>query len=91
MARENAMTSAIGIGDPGSRHEYSTHLSAGTEAMSLLQLIDQRHNVVTYGTPSAGRETVGVPFNHVALLTSASGRLKPGSEARDTLWRTEST
>jgi hypothetical protein len=24
MARENAMTSAIGIGDPGSRPEYST-------------------------------------------------------------------
>lgn len=50
----------------------------GTEALSLLQLIDERHNVVTYGTPSAGRETVAVPFNHLALLTSASGRLGGG-------------
>jgi hypothetical protein len=36
MARENAMPSAIGIGDPGSRPEYSIHLSAGTEAIDAL-------------------------------------------------------
>lgn len=53
----------------------------GTEALSLLQFLDQRHNVVTYGTPSAGRETVAVPFNHVVLLTSASGRLSAGLPA----------
>jgi hypothetical protein len=34
MARENAMT--IAIGDPGSRPEYSIHLSAGTEAIDAL-------------------------------------------------------
>jgi hypothetical protein len=43
-----------------------------TETLSLIQFLDQRHNVVTYGVPSGGRETVGVPFTHVALLTSAS-------------------
>jgi hypothetical protein len=36
MARENAMTSAIGIGDPVSRPKYSIHLSAGTEAIGAL-------------------------------------------------------
>jgi hypothetical protein len=36
MARENAMTSGIGIGDPGSRPEYSIHVSAKTEAIDAL-------------------------------------------------------
>jgi hypothetical protein len=48
-----------------------------TEKLSLFQFLDQRHNTVTYGTPSGGRETVAVPFTHVAVLTSASGR--PGA------------
>jgi hypothetical protein len=43
-----------------------------TETLSLIQFLDQRHNVVTYGVPSGGRETVAVPFTHVSLLTSAS-------------------
>jgi hypothetical protein len=48
------------------------------ERLSLLQLLDERHNAVTYGTPSAGRETVAVPFAHVVLLTSESGQLREG-------------
>jgi hypothetical protein len=31
------MTSAIGIGDPGSRPEYSIHVSARTEAIDALR------------------------------------------------------
>jgi hypothetical protein len=51
------------------------------ETLSLLQFLDQRHNAVTYGTPSGGRETVAVPFTHLALLTSANGRLAGGIPA----------
>ncbi|MGF3024729.1 hypothetical protein ACQVP2_18135 [Methylobacterium aquaticum] len=52
-----------------------------TEALSLLQLLDQRHDIVTYGTPSAGRETVAVPFTHVVLLTATTGRFSGGLSA----------
>lgn len=52
-----------------------------SETFSLIQLLDQRHNVVTYGVPSGGRETVAVPFTHVALLTSASGTSGAGLSA----------
>lgn len=61
-----------------SRSELKNVTPQHTERLSLLQLLDQRHNVVTYGTPSAGRESVAVPFSHVMLLTPAAGQFAGG-------------